>query len=99
MIVVGGDRGVGFAVLRQRKPQRFLGAGLADRAGDADHLGVRARPRRGGERAQRGEHVGHDEQRRIVRQLGTPLGGDDGERRLLRPARWRRNHGRRGGRH
>ena len=79
MIVVGSDRCVGFAVLRQRKPQRFLGAGLADRTGDADHLGVRARPRRGGERAQRGENVGHDKKRRILRHVGTPLGGDNGE--------------------
>ena len=36
MIVVGRDRGMGLAVLGQRQPQRLLGSGLADRAGDAD---------------------------------------------------------------
>ncbi len=72
------------AVLGQRQPQRFLGAGLADRTGDADHLGLRARPRRRGERAQADEHVGHDEERRIVRHIGAPVGGDDGEPRFGR---------------
>ena len=85
MIVVGSDRGVGFAVLRQRKPQRFLGAGLADRTGDADHLGVRACPRRGGERAQRGKHVGHDKKRRIA-----PACRRAARRRRPRDRLWRR---------
>ena len=39
---------------RERQPQRLLGAGLADRAGDADHLGLlNARARRGRDRAGR----------------------------------------------
>ena len=71
---------MGRAVSRKREPQRFLGAGLADRAGDRDHLRLRARTRRGGERAQAGEYVGHHQQRRIVRQRRLPAGGDDGER-------------------
>ena len=87
MIVVGRDRGMRLAVLRQRQPQRLLGAGLADRAGDADHLGVGARARRGREIAQRREHVGHDKQRRIVRHVRTPVGGDNGEAGLGRKRR------------
>jgi len=35
-------------LLAEREPQRFLGSGLADRAGDPDHLGRGARARRGG---------------------------------------------------
>ena len=38
MIVVGRDRGMRLAIFGQRKTQRFLGSGLADRTGDADHF-------------------------------------------------------------
>jgi hypothetical protein len=55
------------AIARQRKPQRLLGRGLADRAGDRDDLAAAARARRGGEVAQAIEHVGHDQQRRTGR--------------------------------
>ena len=79
VVVVGRDGGMGLAVLRQRKPQRLLGSGLADRAGDADHLGLRARSRGHGESAQSGKHIGHDEERRIAGKLAAPVGGDDGE--------------------
>ena len=34
-----------------------------------------------------GEHVGHDEQRRILRQLATPLGGNDRKPGLRRQRR------------
>ena len=95
VIVVGRDRGVGLAVLRQRKPQRFLGAGLADRAGDADHLGLHARPRGGGEIAQAGKHIGHDEERRVAGKLAAPVGGDRRRGRLWRQAPRRQNRGRR----
>jgi hypothetical protein len=60
--------------------ERVLGSGLADRAGDRDHPGGGTGARRGGEVAERREHVGHDEQRRVRRHLLTPLGGDDRER-------------------
>ena len=69
-----------FTVFRQRQTQRLFGAGLADRAGDADHLGARARPRRGGEIAQAGEHIRHGQQRCVSRELRAPLRGDHGER-------------------
>ena len=38
VIVERGDRRVGLAIARQRNPQRFLGRGLADGAGDGDDL-------------------------------------------------------------
>ncbi len=87
MIVVGRDRRMGLAVFGEREPQRFLGAGFADRAGDADHLRRRARPRRGGERAQRLEHVGHDQKRRVRRQLRAPVRRDHRESGLGRERR------------
>ncbi len=70
------------AVLGQRKPQRLFGAGLADRAGNANHLGLRTRPGRGCERAQALEHIRHDEQRRVRRQLHRRIRGDDRKRRF-----------------
>ena len=79
VIVVGGDRGMGLARRREREPQRLLGAGLADRAGDADHLGLRARARGAGEIAQAFEHVRHDQQRRVLRERVALVGGDDRE--------------------
>ncbi len=75
---------MGLAVLRQREPQSFLGAGLADRTGDADHFGVGPRARRGGKVAQAGEHIRHDKQRRVGGKLRAPVGGDDGERGFCR---------------
>ncbi len=56
---------MGLAVGGERELQRFLGAGLADRAGDGDHLGVRARARGAGKIAQSLEHIVDGEQRRI----------------------------------
>ena len=67
------------AVARQREPQRLLGAGLADRAGDADEFCRAARARRARQRAQALEHVGHDQQRRVVRQHAALVRGDDRE--------------------
>ncbi len=67
------------SILGKREPQRLLGAGLTDRSGDADHFTLKARPRRSRERAQRGEHVRHDKQRRVARQLGPAACGHDGK--------------------
>ena len=75
------------AVLGECEPQRFFGAGLADRAGHADHLGFCARTRRSGESAQGGEHVRHDQKRRAARHGGAAIGGDDGESRFGRERR------------
>ncbi len=63
----------------KREPQGFLGAGLADRAGDADHLGAAASARaRAASRVKPSEHVRHHQQRRV---LGEPasrfVGGND----------------------
>ena len=80
MIVVGGDRGVRLAILAEREPQRLLGSGLADRTGDADHLGRRADARRGGKIAQRGKHIRHQQERRAARHRAAAIGGDDGQR-------------------
>ncbi len=71
---------MGLAVLRQREPQRFLGAGLADRAGDADHLGPRARARRGGKIAQTPQaRRGTTSSGASFRKLRAPVGGDHGK--------------------
>src|SRR5262249_52620562 len=67
MVVVGRERGMGLAVARERQMQRLLRAGLADGAGDGDDFRPRARARRPREVAQAVEHVGNDEQRRILR--------------------------------
>ena len=65
------------ALAREHEVERILGAGLADRAGDGNHARVRARPRRAREIDQRGEHVGHDEERRVGREKALLVGGDD----------------------
>src|SRR5262245_33014037 len=81
MIVVGGDRGVGLSAGRARKAQRLLRACLADRAGDADYLGVRTRTGGACEGAQAVEDLGHGEQRRVLDaaevQPAATVGGDD----------------------
>ena len=46
-----------FAVGAEREAQRFLGAGLADRAGDGNHLPLEARARGAAEIAQGFEHI------------------------------------------
>src|SRR5262249_17493426 len=61
MIVVGSNRGMGLATCRKRKTQGLLGAGLADRSGDADDFASQADARSAGERAQPFEHIRHGE--------------------------------------
>ena len=68
------------AILAEREPQRLLGPGLADRTGDADHLGRGAGARRGGKIAQRGKHIRHQQERRAARHCAAAIGGDDGQR-------------------
>ena len=75
------------AVFGKRDPQRLFGPGFADRAGDADDLGVATAARRGGEVAQAGEHFRHDQKGCVVRKLRAPVGGDDCERGLGRQRR------------
>ncbi len=60
MIVVALDRTVGAARRGavERGVERFLGAGLADRAGDADHPGAAARAGGAAQRGERGHRVG-----------------------------------------
>ncbi len=65
VIVVGGGRGMGEAGARQHERQRFLGRGLADRAGDRDHLAVQSLPRRARQIAQAFQHVLDHQQPRI----------------------------------
>ena len=55
------------ACARQHELQRFLGRGLADRAGDRDHLAVQPRACRACQIAQAFEHVIDHQQRRIGR--------------------------------
>ena len=79
VVVVGGGRSMGLAVARQRELERLLGAGLADRAGDADEFGGAARPRRACQRDQPLQHVGHDQQRRVVRKHAALVRGHDSQ--------------------
>ena len=65
VIVVGGGRGMRLAVGGERELQGLLGGGLADRAGDRDDLGLRARARGAAEIAQGLQHVLDDQQRRV----------------------------------
>ena len=67
------------AVGGKREQQGFLGAGLADRAGDGDDFGARARARGAREIAQSFEHVGDDQQRRIGGKARAVVARDDGE--------------------
>src|SRR5215472_4828560 len=65
---------MGFAAPRKRQPQGFLGAGLADRAGDADELRRRARPRRLAKLAQGEENVRDDQERCRGGEFRPPVG-------------------------
>ena len=80
MIVVGSSGSVRLAFPREHPPQRFLGAGFADRARHGEDAGSRARPRRGSEVPQCRKHVGHDEQPRVLRKFVPARLEDDGER-------------------
>ena len=51
---------MGLALPRQHEPQRLLGAGLADRAGDGDDLAGEFRPARRAGPLHRAQHVGDD---------------------------------------
>ena len=96
VVVVGSSRSMRLAVARQRELERLLGAGLADRAGDADELGRAALPRGARQRDQALQHVGHHQQRRVVREHAALCSRrrPQDRRRLSTPPR--RNHGRRG---
>ena len=72
---------MGLAVGGEREAQRLLGRGLADRAGDGDHLALEARARGAGEIAQGLEHVVDDEQRRVGGEARAHVAGDDGQAR------------------
>ncbi len=76
------------AIFGQRKAQRFLGSGLADRTGDADHFARQPRPSGGGEVPQSCEHVRHDQQWGIAGKLSAPVDGDYRKRRLGGQCRW-----------
>src|SRR5262249_29191373 len=77
MIVVRSNRSMGLAAPGEREPQRLLGAGLADGAGDRDDLRVRACARRPRQVAQALEHVVDDEERRMLWEATTSVGGND----------------------
>ena len=64
------------AVGGEREPQRLLGRGLADRAGDGDDFGLRAGARGAGQIAQALEHVGDDQQRRVGGKLPALVARD-----------------------
>ncbi len=59
VIVEGGGRGVSLALRAEHAAQRLLGRGLANRAGDRDHLRLQTRARGAGEIDETGEHVLH----------------------------------------
>src|SRR5262249_35106645 len=77
MIVVGGERRMRLPTPRERQTQRFLGAGLADGAGDRDDLCTRARARCPRQVAQTFQDVRNDDERRTVRKLLALVGGDN----------------------
>ena len=66
---------------RQRESQRLFGAGLADRASDADEFGMAARARHASKRTQSLKHVGNGQQWRVGRQSTTLIRGDNGKPR------------------
>ena len=66
VIVVGRGRSMRRTLARQHELERFLGAGLADRAGDADHCRIGAVARSAAERTQSLEHVLDDNKRRVL---------------------------------
>jgi len=73
---------MGRPIALERELERFLGAGLADRAGDADDFRLQARSRGVGKLAQGVEHVRHHEERRAFDlrwQHAAPVGGNDSE--------------------
>src|SRR5262249_52494388 len=77
VIVVGSNRSMGLAAPGEREPQRLLGAGLSDGAGDRDDVRVRARTRRPRQVAQALEHVVDDEERHMLGEAATSVGGND----------------------
>ena len=60
---------MGLALRAEQAAQRFLGRGLADRAGDGDHLCAEPRARRASEIGQARQHLVHHEKRRVRREL------------------------------
>ena len=72
---------MGLALACKHHAQGILGPGLADRSGDRDDAGARARACRGSEIAQRGEHVGNHQKRRIRRHGAVFFLRDNGQRR------------------
>jgi len=78
MIVVGRGGGVGRAEPAERDAQHFLGAGLADRAGDRNDARLRPRPRRRAEALQGAQGV-VDRENRLMR--GNPGAARPGDRR------------------
>ncbi len=70
---------MGLALSCEHQAQGILGPGLADRPGDGDDAGARARARRTSEIAQAGEHVGNQEERRIRRHGALFFLRDDGK--------------------
>ncbi len=80
VIVERRGRGMGRPLRAQHAPQRFLGRGLADRAGDRDHLRVKPRARGAREIDQTGQHVVDHQQRRVARELVALRGFDHRQR-------------------
>ena len=72
---------MGLALGFQHALERFLGRGLADRAGHRDHLAFEARARGMRQLDQAGEHVVDHEQRRVGGELFALRRRHDGERR------------------
>ena len=80
VVVVGRGRGVRLAVARQRELQRLLGAGLADRAGDADELWrCCARGPRAPARSAPSSTSGTTSSGASLREHAALVGGDDGK--------------------
>ena len=83
VIVEGCGRGVSLALRAEHAAQRLLGRGLADRTGDRDHLRMQPGARGTGEIDERGQHVVHQQERRVGREFFA-LGGFDHRERSAR---------------
>ena len=84
MVVVGSRRSVRLGLRAEHQAQRILGARLADRPGHREDLCARAGARGAREIIEGGEHVGHDEERRIRRHRRAARLGDHRERGAAR---------------
>ena len=82
MIVEAAGIGEGLGLAGKGETQRFLGAGLADAARDADEPRLAARPASAAQASQREKRIVHHEQAGVRRKTGRPAMGHGRDRAL-----------------